>query len=117
MATALDARGKVALVVGAASGMGRLAAQRWAEAGGIAVGADVNEAGLKETAQGHPRIDSRVVDVTDALVRMDDGRRAAVYDLLAEISQRRQVILLTCHAAVAAALERDLGLRRLELSG
>ena len=67
MARALDAQGKVALVVGAASGMGRLAAQRWAEAGGIAIGADVNEAGLKETAQGHPRIEPRVVDVTDAL--------------------------------------------------
>jgi NAD(P)-dependent dehydrogenase (short-subunit alcohol dehydrogenase family) len=60
----LEAQGQVALVVGAASGMGRLAAQRWARAGGIAVAADVNEAGLRETADGHTGIHVRPVDVT-----------------------------------------------------
>jgi NAD(P)-dependent dehydrogenase (short-subunit alcohol dehydrogenase family) len=79
MAGGLEAQGRVALVVGAASGMGRLAAQRWAEAGGIAVGADVNEVGLKETAEGHPRIEQRVVDVTDA---------AGVAALVSEVEDR-----------------------------
>ncbi len=46
--------------------MGRLAAQRWAEAGGTALAVDVNEAGLKETAEGRPGIQTRVLDVTDA---------------------------------------------------
>ena len=61
---ATDVRGQVALVVGAASGMGRLAARRWAEAGGVAVAADVNEAGLRETAEGRARIHPRPLDVT-----------------------------------------------------
>ncbi len=56
MAKRLDTSGQVALVVGGGSGMGRLAAQRWAEAGGTAVAVDVNEAGLKETAEGRPGI-------------------------------------------------------------
>lgn len=62
----LDVRDRVAWVVGGASGMGRLAAQRWADAGGIAVAADVNEAGLKETAGSRDRIHTRVLDVTSA---------------------------------------------------
>ncbi len=79
MARALDARGKVALVVGAASGMGRLAARRWAEAGGTAVAVDVNETGLKETAAGRPGIEPRVLDVTDP---------AGVEDLVAHVVAR-----------------------------
>jgi NAD(P)-dependent dehydrogenase (short-subunit alcohol dehydrogenase family) len=79
MAVALEARGKLALVVGAASGMGRLAAQRWADAGGIAVGADVNETGLKETAQGRPGIEVRAADVTDP---------QAVFELVSEAERR-----------------------------
>ncbi len=58
--------GRVALVIGGASGMGRLAAQRWSRAGGIAVAADVNEPGLRETAHSRQGIHTRVVDVTHA---------------------------------------------------
>ncbi len=61
----LDARGKVALIVGGASGMGRLAAQRWTDAGGVAVAADIDEAGLKETSAQRASLHVRVVDVTD----------------------------------------------------
>src|SRR5262245_619689 len=60
----VDAQGRVALVVGAASGMGRLAARRWAAAGGIAVAADVNESGLREPAEGRSGIEPRPLDVT-----------------------------------------------------
>lgn len=42
-------RGKVALVTGGASGMGRLSAQRLAAAGAQVAILDVNEAGLRET--------------------------------------------------------------------
>jgi NAD(P)-dependent dehydrogenase (short-subunit alcohol dehydrogenase family) len=47
-----DCRNQVALVVGGASGMGRLAAQRWAEAGGVAAVADIDQEGMRETASG-----------------------------------------------------------------
>jgi NAD(P)-dependent dehydrogenase (short-subunit alcohol dehydrogenase family) len=62
----MEIAGRVALVVGAASGMGRLATVRWADAGGIAVAADVDAAGLGETARDRSRIDARMVDVTHA---------------------------------------------------
>jgi uncharacterized protein YhaN len=53
----------------------------------------------------------------DALLRMDALRRAAVYQLLAEISQRRQVFLLTCQEWIAAEAEQALKLRRIALPG
>jgi len=53
----------------------------------------------------------------DALLRMDDARRFAVYELLAEISRRRQVFLLTCQEWIAAEAERALKLRRITLPG
>jgi NAD(P)-dependent dehydrogenase (short-subunit alcohol dehydrogenase family) len=62
----MDVRGQVALVVGAASGMGRLAAQRWSRAGGIAVAADIDDAELLATAQGFDSVHTRQLDVTDA---------------------------------------------------
>jgi len=61
----MAASGKVALVVGAGSGMARLAARRWADAGGVAVACDVNEDGLRETAEGRPQIHVRPLDVTN----------------------------------------------------
>ena len=53
----------------------------------------------------------------DALLRMDDQRRAAAYELLAGISHRRQVFLLTCQEWIAAEAERALGLQRIALPG
>ncbi len=47
-----DRSGRVALIVGGASGMGRLAAQRWASGGGTAVAVDIDKEGLRETAAG-----------------------------------------------------------------
>ena len=46
--------------------MGRLAAQRLADAGASVLAVDVNEAGLRETAAGRPGIRTEIVDVTDA---------------------------------------------------
>lgn len=43
-------QGKVALVTGAGSGMGRLAARNLADAGALVAALDVNDAGLRETA-------------------------------------------------------------------
>lgn len=61
----MQPQGRVALITGGASGMGRLATRRWAEAGGTAVACDVDEAGLGVTAQGNARIAIRSLDVTD----------------------------------------------------
>ena len=48
--------GKVALVTGAASGMGRICAKRLAERGATVAAMDLNEAGLAETAADSDRI-------------------------------------------------------------
>jgi uncharacterized protein YhaN len=52
----------------------------------------------------------------DALLRMDDVRRAEVYRLLADAARRRQVFLLTCHAQVAREAEEAMKVRRIDLS-
>ena len=58
-------QGRVALITGAASGMGRLAAQQLARAGATVAAVDVNEAGLAETARGLETIRAFPADVTD----------------------------------------------------
>ena len=58
-------KGKVALLTGAGSGMGQLAARRLAQAGAMVAALDVDETGLKETAEGHPTVTTRRLDVTD----------------------------------------------------
>jgi len=70
----MDARERVCLVVGAASGLGRLAAQRWSRAGGIVAAVDVDEDGLRETAAGFESIRTWRLDVSnraevDAIVK------------------------------------------------
>lgn len=72
--------GKVAVVTGAASGVGRATAQRLATEGATVWGIDVDADGLAGTADGHDRIRSR----------------------LADISSRE-----ACHAAVAACVEAE----------
>lgn len=57
--------GKTALITGAGSGMGRLAAQRLAAAGAKVAALDINEAGLRETAAGFSNISIFPVDVTN----------------------------------------------------
>ena len=57
--------GKVALITGAGSGMGRLAAHRLASAGAKIAAIDVNEEGLQETARDRAGIHPYPLDVTD----------------------------------------------------
>lgn len=61
----MEVRDRTVLVTGAASGMGRLASRRMAEAGARVAALDRNEAGLRETAEGREGIRTRVCDVTD----------------------------------------------------
>src|SRR5512134_1313009 len=67
--------GKVALVTGAASGMGRLATRRLANGGALVAALDVNEAGLRETRGDDERIRTYTVDVTDARAVAECVRR------------------------------------------
>jgi len=67
--------GKVAFITGAGSGMGRLAAQRLAQAGVLVAAVDVNADGLAETARADAaRIKTWTLDVTDhaAVIRVVD---------------------------------------------
>ncbi len=61
----MDARDKLCFVVGAGSGIGRLAAQRWSQAGGRVAAADINEQGLRETAAGFDSITTWQLDVAN----------------------------------------------------
>ena len=57
--------GNVVFVTGGGSGMGRLAAQRMADAGAKVAAVDVDEAGLAQTAEGRDAIHTWRLDVTD----------------------------------------------------
>ncbi len=57
--------GQVVFITGGGSGMGRLAAQRMADAGAKVAAVDINEAGLSETAEGREGIHTWRLDVTD----------------------------------------------------
>jgi NAD(P)-dependent dehydrogenase (short-subunit alcohol dehydrogenase family) len=57
--------GEVVFVTGAASGMGRLAARNMARAGAKVAALDVNEEGLRATAEGLDNVRCYALDVTD----------------------------------------------------
>jgi NAD(P)-dependent dehydrogenase (short-subunit alcohol dehydrogenase family) len=98
-----DVQGRVALVIGGASGMGRLAAQRWSRAGGIAVAADVNELGLCETAEAHDAIHTRLLDVTHA-----EAVSALVKEVEAEIGAIERVYNGAGVMPTSLLLEQDV---------
>ena len=55
------------------------------------------------------------VVLDEALVHWDEGRRAALYPLLAKVAKRRQVILFTCHQDLAQEASEGLGAPVLDL--
>ena len=57
--------GRVALVTGAGSGMGRLAAQRLSKGGASVAALDISEDGLAETAEAGETIETWRIDVSD----------------------------------------------------
>ncbi len=85
--------GKVALIAGAASGIGRAAAHGLAQAGAIAICADLNEPGADETAREirseSGQAEGIVVDITN------EASVAKVADLAREKYQRLDVLLST----------------------
>ena len=82
--------GKVALVTGAASGMGRIYAQRLAQQGATVIAMDLNEQGLAETAADHAGIHG---------VRCDISSREDIDKCLAEAQQAHGPVDMLVHAA------------------
>jgi NAD(P)-dependent dehydrogenase (short-subunit alcohol dehydrogenase family) len=100
---AVDLHGKVAFVTGAASGMGRLAARRWAEAGGLVAALDVDEEGLRETARGLDGIRARRLDVTQA-----EAVRVAVKETEADLGPIERVYNAAAIQPTRLLLEQDI---------
>ncbi|MFI0357716.1 SDR family NAD(P)-dependent oxidoreductase [Actinomadura sp. 9N407] len=90
---------KTALVTGAASGLGALAAQRFAAAGWDVVAVDVDEDGLARTALRSPNMHTRLCDVSDA---------RAVEALVAETGAVHRVVHAAAISPLAPALEQPL---------
>jgi len=98
----MDARDKVCFVSGAASGLGRLAARRWARAGGIAVAADVDVAGLRETAADSEAIRTWPLDVTNR-----EAVEALVKTIESEVGPIERVYNCAAIQPTALLLEQD----------
>jgi NADP-dependent 3-hydroxy acid dehydrogenase YdfG len=103
--------GRPVMITGAASGIGRSLAQRLSRSGSPVAIADVNDAGLKETARSLPGpVLTRVLDVRDAA---DQHRFAAeVREWLASLANRAPLAAVFNNAGVAVAssvLDADPG--------
>lgn len=97
-----DARGRLCLVVGAASGIGRRAAQRWSRAGGRVAAVDIDEAGLRATAAGFDAIHTGVLDVTQR-----ESVRAAIASIEAELGPIERAYHCAAIFPTAPLLEHD----------
>lgn len=95
-----ELKGKVAVVTGAGSGIGRALAQRLAQKGCRLALADINEAGLQETAQGLG---------ADVLIqKLDVSKRDAVYAFAEQVRARfgtAHVVVNNAGVAVSQTIE------------
>jgi NAD(P)-dependent dehydrogenase (short-subunit alcohol dehydrogenase family) len=98
---ATDLTGKVALVTGAGSGMGRRAAQRLAAAGARVAALDVDAEKVDELAAADPRITGLACDVTDR-----DQVRGVVAQVESELGPLHRVMNAAGIARVGPLLER-----------
>jgi 3-oxoacyl-[acyl-carrier protein] reductase len=91
---AFDLTGRVALVTGAGSGIGRTTAEVLAAAGATVVGADINERGADETARG-------IVDAggTARGAGLDVAERGATARLVDEIVSEDGALHIMCNIA------------------
>ena len=90
---------KTALVTGAGSGLGALAAQRLAAGGWEVVAADVDEAGLATTAFRSPTMHTRLCDVSDP---------KAVAEMAGEIGPLDRVVHAAGISILGTALDQPL---------
>ncbi|HEX9813977.1 MAG TPA: SDR family NAD(P)-dependent oxidoreductase [Myxococcota bacterium] len=98
----MDARNKVCFVVGGASGLGRLAAQRWSRAGGTVAAVDIDEDGLRETAAGCDSIRTWHLDVTNR-----QEVEAVVKNVESELGPIERVYSCAAIFPTALLLEQD----------
>jgi len=98
----MDARNKVCFVVGGASGLGRLAAQRWSRAGGTVAAVDNDEDGLRETAAGCDSIRTWHLDVTNR-----QEVEAVVKNVESELGPIERVYSCAAIFPTALLLEQD----------
>lgn len=96
--------GRVALVTGGGSGMGRVAAQRCAAAGAKVAIFDLNEAGMAETAGNHPAISAFRVDITEG-----EAVREAVARVESELGPIDRVYNAAGIMPFGRLLEQDAG--------
>jgi NAD(P)-dependent dehydrogenase (short-subunit alcohol dehydrogenase family) len=97
--------GKVALVTGAASGLGRLAARRLAGAGASVAAVDIDEKGLRETAAHHESEGEASLGETVSVTGLRE-------EVLRKQTMRTSILDVTDAQAVQAAvkeIESDLG--------
>jgi NAD(P)-dependent dehydrogenase (short-subunit alcohol dehydrogenase family) len=95
-------RGRVALVTGAGSGMGRLASQRLADAGAVVAALDIDQDGLRETAGGRGAIHCWPLDVTDA-----SAVEALVKEVEAELGPIDRVLNAAAIMPTGLLVEQD----------
>ena len=92
----------VAVVTGAASGMGRIAARRLAAAGSEVAAVDVDQEGLANTARRSPSMHTFSCDVTD-----NDAVAATVARICAELGPIERLVHAAGLCRAAGALEHD----------
>ncbi len=95
--------GRVALVTGAASGMGRLSAERLAAAGASVAAVDVNEDGLRELAEGRDGVRAFPCDVSD-----DAAVRQLVKSVESELGPVDRVMNAAAIAPSGLLAEQDV---------
>lgn len=96
--------GRVALITGAASGMGRLAARNLVVQGARVAALDVDEAGLATTAEGHDHIVTFRADVTDFA-----SLEAIVKQVETDLGPIERVYNAAAIMPLGRLMEQDLG--------
>jgi len=98
----MSLKGKVVLISGAGSGMGRLAAQRFSKQGAKVAALDINEVGLKETAAGHDNITTFSVNVTNI-----EQVNSVVADVIAKLGNLDRIMICAAIMPFGKLLDHD----------
>jgi NADP-dependent 3-hydroxy acid dehydrogenase YdfG len=92
----------IAMVIGAASGLGRIHAQRFAREGLRVIAVDLNRSGLEATAADHPKMHIETLDVTDLA-----AVRSLVYRVEADVGPIAELRHTAAIMPTAPLLEQD----------